>query len=262
MPLQWTASGILTPDVGASDYPREAELVLGAAINTYAQRIAELVERERTFTRDASHELRSPLTVIKVATDLLLADEGHAGSRKLARRHLERIRKATRDMEALLEAFLILARDAESGLPAEDFLVNMVLREELERAQPLLKDKPVDVRLEEHCQLLLHAPAKAVGLVLGNLVRNAFQHTASGQVTALVGPDGVRIVDTGSGMMLDPLHGPMGASERSGPARNGGVGLSVVRRLSDRFGWPVRFESMPDRGTMVSIGFPQARTQG
>lgn len=235
--------------------------MLGAAIDTYAQRIAELVERERTFTRDASHELRSPLTVIKVATEVLLADEGNGGGRKFARRHLERIRKATRDMEALLEAFLILARDAESGLPAEDFLVNMVLREELERAQPLLKGKPVEVRLEEHCQLLLHAPAKAVGLVLGNVVRNAFQHTERGHVTALVGADGVRIVDTGSGMVLDPEHGPMGGSGRSAPARNGGVGLTVVRRLSDRFGWPVRFESMPGRGTAVSIGFPQARPQ-
>lgn len=225
-------------------------------METYARRIAELVERERTFTRDASHELRSPLTVIKIATDLLLADGGCNG---FTRRNLDRIRRATRDMESLLEAFLILARDTESGVPAEDLLVNTVLREEIERAQSLLLGKPVEVKFEERCLLLLHAPAKVVGLVLGNLVRNAFLYTAAGSVTLSVEADHVRIRDTGVGMDAGAHdHSFVALCQQQG-GRGFGVGLSIVRRLTERFGWPVRMDSVPGHGTDVRVGFPQAR---
>src|ERR1700749_3496368 len=77
-----------------------------------ASRIDGYGERERNFTRDASHELRSPLTVIKMSTDML-ADE--AGLSDFGRRSLERIRRATREMEALVEAMLILARETDPG---------------------------------------------------------------------------------------------------------------------------------------------------
>src|SRR3546814_20087992 len=88
------------------------------------------------------------MTVIRMACDLLLADGSLDAN---AQRSVQRIQAASRDMLALVEAFLILAREGDTGLPDEDFVVNDIVREEVENTRPLLHDKPVrrELRKEE-----------------------------------------------------------------------------------------------------------------
>jgi signal transduction histidine kinase len=112
---------------------------LAYALHGFATRLEEFVERERAFTRDASHELRTPLTVIKGSADMLLDDDE---SPPFVRRTAERVLRAVRDMESLIESFLILARESESGLPEVEFSVNDVVYDEIERAQPLCEASP------------------------------------------------------------------------------------------------------------------------
>ncbi|UXI67549.1 sensor histidine kinase [Tahibacter amnicola] len=232
--------------------------VLSRALHRFATRIEEFVERERNFTRDASHELRSPLTVIKVAADVL-ADDPRLD--EFARRVVARIQTAGRDMEALIETFLILAREADTGLPEEDFDVNTIAREEVERARPYVEQKPVTLTLVEHGQFALHASSRVVSVMLGNLVRNACLFTDHGSVTVTVGSDYVKVEDTGGGMSQAELAQVFRPAMITGPALRGrhGVGLTIVKRLSDRFGWPITIDSELGRGTIAIIGFPQAR---
>src|SRR6185437_10229412 len=82
---------------------------LARGLHGFATRIAGYNQRERNFTRDASHELRSPLTVIKMSVDML-ADE--AGLSDFGARSVRRIHRASRELEMLVEALLVLARDA------------------------------------------------------------------------------------------------------------------------------------------------------
>ena len=117
--------------------PRDADdevRELADALARYAQRLNEFVERERNFTRDASHELRSPLTVIQMAAGMLEADGGLSDA---SRRSVARIERAARDMEELTSAFLLLARESQTGLPLEATCVNDVLTDELECARRL-----------------------------------------------------------------------------------------------------------------------------
>jgi len=114
---------------------------LAYALHGFAARLEEFVERERAFTRDASHELRTPLTVIKASADMLLDEDVDPYTQRTA----ERILRSVRDMESLIESFLILARESDSGLPEEEFSVNDVVRDEIERAQPLCEGKPVHI---------------------------------------------------------------------------------------------------------------------
>ena len=97
-----------------SDLPADAGIEVQAPVAGLARaapaRSREFVQRERDFTRDASHELRTPLTVIRVATDLMLGDPE---TTPRAQRSLTRIQRAGRDMEAVIDAFLILAREGE-----------------------------------------------------------------------------------------------------------------------------------------------------
>ncbi len=91
--------------------------VLATAMQRFTARLNDFIVRETYFTRDASHELRSPLTVISMASDLLAEDPGLSEAGKKA---LARIKRSVRDMQELIGAFLLLAREAESGLPSEE----------------------------------------------------------------------------------------------------------------------------------------------
>jgi signal transduction histidine kinase len=238
--------------------PRDADdevRELTEALLRYSQRLAHFLERERQFTRDASHELRSPLTVIRMATSLLLEDPDLTESR---RRTAQRIQRACHDMEELTNAFLLLARESETGLPTEAICVNDLIVEEVERAKLLAADKPVTAEVRGTHRLFVEAPEKVLSILLGNLLRNAFSYTDAGQVVVEIGERTVTIRDTGVGMpagKIEEMFRPFVRGE--GNRRGGhGVGLTIVRRLSDRFGWPIRIDSQPGVGTRVEITFP------
>jgi signal transduction histidine kinase len=249
------------PDLAAIDADRlPADVdgdvqVLAGALHSFASRIEEFVERERNFTRDASHELRSPLTVIKVAADVM-HDDGELSP--YAQRSLERIRRSVRDMEALIESFLILAREDYTGLPEEDFLVNEVVREEVEKAEPLLRGRPVALRVLDDDSFCLHASPKVFSVMLSNLLRNACLYTEQGTVTVRIGADTVAVEDTGCGMSAEELEHAFKPFYRAGRegSRGHGIGLTIVSRLSERFGWPVELSSEPGQGTRATIRFP------
>lgn len=244
--------------------PAEIEgetLALSEAIYGYGKRIGEFIERERVFTRDASHELRTPLTVIKMAAEVLISD-GQLDDYGL--RNANRIVASAREMESLIEAFLLMAREADNALPADQFAVNSVVREEIERAEALVGDKPVKLELIERAQFCLHAPSKVVAVLIGNLIRNAVAYTDEGHVRATVEHGLVSIEDTGVGMSAEDLKQVFQPFFRAQHGRRGGhgVGLAIVKRLSDRFGWPVEIESEPGKGTTVRVRFPQCARMG
>jgi signal transduction histidine kinase len=250
------------PDASAFDPARlgleHAEVsVLALALRNFAERIEAFSERERNFTRDASHELRTPLTVIKVAADVL-ADEENLSA--FAQRSLTRIRRSVREIEALIEAFLVLARESDTGLPEQDFLVNDVVREEVERYRDLQGLKPVELRLEEHARFALHAPSRVLAVIIGNLLRNACLYTERGSIVVGIHEDSVRVTDTGCGMDEEDLaraFQPFYKGSRTG-GQGHGIGLAIVRRIADRFDWPVELHSQPGKGTVATLRFPRA----
>lgn len=244
----------LEPRNLSSDPDGDVE-TLARALHGFASRIEEFVERERNFTRDASHELRSPLTVIKLAADVIVEEDVSP----FAQRALQRIRRSVRDMQAMLEAFLILARESDTGLPQEEFVVNDAVREEVERARPLLEGKPVTLELDERARFALRAPPRVFAAMVGNLIRNACLYTEAGGVRVNVDEDSVSIADSGIGMSADEIaqtRQPYFRAGRSASAGHG-VGLSIVRRLSERFGWPVDLRSEVGTGTTATVRFPQ-----
>ena len=241
---------------GADEEVRE----LTDALLRYSKRLAHFLERERQFTRDASHELRSPLTVIRMAVSILLEDPDLSESK---RRTAQRIQRACHDMEELTNAFLLLARESETGLPVEAVCLNDLIAEEVDRAKHLAADKPVTAEVRGAHRVFVEAPEKVLSILLGNLLRNAFSYTDAGEVVVEIIEDKVRIRDTGVGMAAEKIEEMFRPFVRGEGNRRGGhgVGLTIVRRLSDRFGWPVRIESQPGVGTTVEISFPGARSE-
>jgi len=230
---------------------------LAKSFSTYSLRIRRFVERERAFTRDASHEFRTPLTVIKMASDILLSEQDLDDYSK---KYVSRIKGSAQDMEELIDAFLILARETDKEFEDESIIIADIVEEELTSAKIYLDQKPIDLEIDEQYPLVLSTARKVVSIVLGNLIRNAVLYTNEGTVTVTVKEKSVLITDTGIGMSKDQIKRifqPYYRAHQQGKTqRKGyGVGLTVVERLASRFNWHVNVESEEGIGTTVELVF-------
>ena len=252
-----------TPDLAAfatteAASGTDAEIeTLSHALSHLLGRVDQLLERERNFTREASHELRSPLTVILMASDNLLGRPLDDGARGM----VEKIRGAAQDMVELIEALLLLAREHEGALATEAVSVNQVLRQELARCRMIYGAKQLEFRFEAEIELEVDTAPRLLAIVLGNLLRNACAYTDAGEI--IIGIDSCRVTirDSGIGMTEEHLGRVFTPYFRVSHARGSGhgIGLTLVKRISDRFGWGVDIASEPERGTQVEVRLPAAR---
>lgn len=215
---------------------------LASSLYALANRIAGYNQRERNFTRDASHELRSPLTVIKMSADML-ADDPSLG--EFGQRSVQRIKRSTREMEALVEALLILARESDNGLTEEDFVVNDVIRHELPDVLEMLEGRPITLELEEPARFALHGSPRVFAVLCWQLIRNACQQCEGGTVVITVMPGVVTVTHRG-----EP---PMPAS-----ANRHGFELAIAQRISERFQWPLELQTREGRRHVARIRFPES----
>lgn len=250
-----------SPDGGEPLAAGQADDEVGALARTldaYEARIGELLGRERRFTDQASHELRTPITVIAGATELLLTDSSLG---KDARRRAERIRRATLEMAELVETFLLLARDpgavAASADPPPG--IAAVARQAMDSQRVWLEDKPVKLRLEVEQDAPCPGPDRLLAIIIANLVRNACQHTTQGDIRVRVRADGVDVADTGPGLFREaPEHTFALLARGGGAARVGGLGLPLVRALCERQGWSVTLGNREGGGTVAALRFEGA----
>jgi signal transduction histidine kinase len=131
----------------------------------------------------------------------------------------------------------------------------------MERSEPMLEGKPVRMQLSQHGACMIHAPPKVVGVIVGNLIRNACAYTDAGQIDIQLRCGEVVIADSGHGIEAEELSRIFQPFYRASGAAPGGhgVGLNIVRRLCDRFGWEVKLESELGKGTTATVSFPDAR---
>jgi len=234
---------------------------LVTSFSSYSRRIQRFVERERAFTRDASHEFRTPLTVIKMASDLLLAEQDLD---EYSKKYVSRIKGSARDMEELIDAFLILARETDKEFEDEQTIIANIVEREIRSADIYLDDKPLTIEIDEQYPLEIFTARKVVAIVLGNLIRNAVLYTNEGSITITIKEHSVVIEDTGIGMsgeQIKKIFQPYYRAEQSGKTdRKGyGVGLTIVKRLSNRFNWIVEVESETDVGTRIEVFFDETQ---
>jgi len=243
-----------------SDVPGDVDWEVDKLVTSfasYSKRIRLFVERERAFTRDASHEFRTPLTVIKMASDLLLAEDD---LNDYSRKYGNRIKGAAHDMEELIDAFLILARETDKEFEDEHVDVKEMIENEVQAASIYKDDKDIEIEVVESFPLELFTARKVLSIVLGNLIRNAVLYTNEGKVTITVERDSVVIKDTGIGMceeQLKRIFQPyFRADHEQKTDRKGyGVGLTIVKRLSNRFDWTVEVQSEVNVGTLFRVIF-------
>ena len=253
--IDFSAKEISPIDLEEMPFKTDDEIqLLANSIVHLGERLDSFIERERNFTRDASHELRSPLTVIRIASDMLLSEQGLTPTTE---KSVLKIKRAADDMEDLTEAFLLLARESDNALSADEVCINEIIDEEVDRAQAFNRTKKIPINVSSTGRLLIPAADKVVSVLLGNLIRNAILYTEHGHIDITVTHSSVIIKDSGIGMPEDQVEQIFSPFYRGNntAAVGHGVGLTIVKRLSDRFGWPLKIDSAPEKGTRIEIQF-------
>ncbi|MCP4756419.1 MAG: HAMP domain-containing histidine kinase [Proteobacteria bacterium] len=241
---------------GFSRLFRNDELgALARALERSLQRIKSFMTREQQFTRDASHELRTPVTVIKGALELLQMTPAY--QEETVGRLVKRIERSAQDMESTIESLLWLAREETADAMKHPCQVLPVVESAMEQHRHLLAGKPVDMKLVAESESVIPAPAGVLGIAVSNLVRNACQFTTQGEITIRLKEDRVEISDTGIGIAEEDLDKVTEPNMRGRNSSGFGFGLDMVKRLCDRFGWRLEIESGTDRGTVARLIFSQ-----
>jgi signal transduction histidine kinase len=240
------------PEALAAHFPDDEVGQLAAALDDYAARLTEVVQRDREFNADVSHELRTPLAVIRGATELLLS-RPELDMRTQTR--LRRIQRAEQQCTDLISALLLLSRN-ERGHGICD--VAKVVEQLLDMHRAQLGGKPLELRVEGEGGLVVDAPEAAVAVALGNLIGNAVKYTQQGEVVVRLHADSVEVVDSGPGLSAEEAARLFERGYRGTHAEHSqgaGIGLSIVRRLCALYGWDVRVVPGAERGVVATLTF-------
>jgi len=213
------------------------------------------VVRDREFNADVSHELRTPLAVIRGATELLLAQEGLPDK---ARERVRRIDRAVWQSTELTQALLLLSR-SERAAPTdgETSDVALVVEQVIETHRPQIGNKPVEVQVHRDAPATVAAPSSVLAVALGNLIGNAFKYTPSGRVDVRIQAHRVVVADTGTGFA--PGEAPKlferGVRGEKTSGNGAGLGLAIVRRLCELYGWQVSLAPREGGGAIATLEF-------
>jgi signal transduction histidine kinase len=237
-------------------FPDDEVGQLAAALDAYAARLHELVERDQAFNADVSHELRTPLAVISGATELMLTQPDLS---ERNRERLLRIARAARQSTDITTALLHLVRavrDRSGDLSGQD--VGRIAEQVVANYRPLVGERQLTIALDVREQLSVIAPEAVIAVVLGNLVGNAVRYTTEGEVRVEVGLGQVQILDTGPGIAEEELPHVFDRHFRgrqTAGTKGSGLGLSIVKRLCDLYGWRLQFQNRSSGGLAVTVAF-------
>lgn len=246
------SGAISPPEALAPHFPEDEVGELAKALDDYAARLTEVVQRDREFNADVSHELRTPLAVIRGAVELLLA---RPDLDERTRTRLSRIQRAEQQCTDLISALLLLSRNERAVGQCD---VVKVAQQQLDSHRAQLAGKPVALRLEGAASLPLDVPESVLAVALGNLIGNAVKYTPSGEVVVRVLADAVAVIDTGPGLSEEDAAKLFTRGYRgthAGHSQGGGIGLSIVRRLCELYGWRVQVRPGAERGVVATLTF-------
>ena len=245
------------PERGAPDV---RDLV--RSFNAMAERLETDESRRRNLLADVTHELRTPLSVIRARVEGL-----RDGVYTSDDEHLALIEEETRVMARLLDDLQLLS-NAEAG----------ALRLHRERTAPV---DLVDVAIGAHRDdatangvsltgdtapslPMLDVDPLRIGEVLTNLLTNAIRHTpAGGAVTVRASPDGdgvaFEVIDTGTGIAPEELERVFDRFAKAPDSRGSGLGLAIARSLVLAHGGEISASSPPGGGTTIRFVLPPAQ---
>lgn len=236
-----------------TDYRKSELNTIAREVNAHLERVARAIERERSLLDQASHEFRTPLAVISGAADVLHKQQ----LPERAQRPLHRIDEAVGNLKQIMEALLYLSREPTPAEREEITVLHGLLPDLVQDHLYLVSAKPVQFHIDALEPLILHASESMVRIAVGNLLRNAADHTYAGDIRVSLIKHTLCIRDSGEGFDTALAAERYTASLKHSVKQGGGsgLGLFLTQRICERFGWRLHLESTIAEGTLAMIDF-------
>lgn len=227
-PIELPDDGVMTQELVA----------LVDTLNLYQARVEEAMKRERSFNRYVSHELRSPLMVMKGAIQLL----SHGNEPAFIEKQQQRLLKATQEMQEFIETLLELTK-TESLQHVERAIEESEIKGIIENQRFLIASKPIEWRVNYVSAPHLNIPEAVFHILLANLIKNAFAYTDEGLVEVVVTSHELTVSDTGSGLSDKPSD------------EGYGLGLLLVKDICHRYQFEFEIGNKDEGGCIARIRF-------
>jgi signal transduction histidine kinase len=245
---------------------------LGDAVNRMFERLEASFAALRRFTADASHELKTPLMVLRAGVERALTSSATPPESLLA---LDESLLEVNRMAELVDSLLTLARADEGRLPlaVETCDLRDLVSEAAETANILAEPAGLAVTTSiPDTAVLLDVDRNRIRQMLLNLVTNAVKYTKpGGRVTLGLSDQGDRVIltvgDSGIGIAAGDLPHIFDRFWRADPARTRegdrpgvGLGLAITKWIAEAHGGTITVQSRPGRGTIFTVTLPRSAT--
>lgn len=247
-------------------YSENDELArLAKTFNGMLDRLEDSFNRQNMFVSDASHELRTPISVIKGYTDML--DRWGKDDKAVLQESIDAIKKETSEMEDLIERLLILAKgDNKSiNLNKEEFYLKDIIKDFLNEAKLVYKDRNFKITTSDKTKMI--ADKKLIKELIRIFIDNAVKYTNSnGNIEISSWDEGskiyLRIKDDGIGIPKEEIVHIFDRFYRVDKARakdtgGAGLGLAIAKLIIEEHNGYVNVNSEVNKGSDFLIAFPQ-----
>jgi two-component system sensor histidine kinase CpxA len=258
------ARGDLSAHIGDLPFGRSAEiLALASEFDQMTARLRDLVEGQRRLIRDVSHEMRSPLSRLRIALELARAQTGTDATQ------LDRIeREAERLEEMIAQAIQLTRMETTAPSKVEDIALDQVIRDIADDAAFEAQARPCALHIAQSEPLSVRAEADLVASAIENVVRNAVKYTGADTTVSIRldrvdGQARVRVRDCGPGVAAGDctrIFEPYFRTDVARQRRSGGsgLGLAIAKRAVERQGGRIRASNVDGGGLEVEILLPVA----
>ncbi len=247
---------------------------LAETLNQMMTRLERSFAALRRFTADASHELKTPLTVLRAGVERVITTP-HLPQETLAT--LEETLQEIKRMTELVDALLTLARADEGIAPLHREPVDLraIVEEARETGELLAEEAGVTMAVTTPPEpVIVPVDASRIRQLLLNLMTNAVKYTPSGGSVRLElgqtdGRVTLTVADTGIGIaagdlphIFDRFWRVDSARTRTGERPGAGLGLAICKWIAEAHGGQIAVVSRPGRGTTFTVVLPRSVTPG
>ncbi|MGH7700990.1 MAG: sensor histidine kinase, partial [Gemmatimonadales bacterium] len=243
---------------------------LAATLNEMMGRLERSFTALRRFTAEASHELKTPLTVLKAGVERAITDPRVAPeTMPLLEDTLAEIRRMTELVDALLT--LARADEGRAELHREPVDLRAIVDEARETGELLAERSGVAMEVDTPPEpVVLEVDRSRMRQLILNLVENAVKYTPpGGRVRVELARDDGRVqlsvADTGIGIapgdlphIFDRFWRADAARTRTGERSGAGLGLAICKWIAEAHGGAIDVQSRPGRGTTFTVSLPHA----
>ena len=241
---------------------------LARTINRMLDRLQYSFERQRNFLFDTSHELKTPLTTIRLAVEELCANDPE-NSPPFARDNLLRLNAQVLRMERLVKDLLSLSSmETTTSIDPKPVSLNELLSSLAQEYGFLAEARGIEMDIRLPAKLVVQGDRDKLRRAFSNILDNAVKYNADGgriELTGCEDADGISVTvgNTGPGVAeseIPKVFDQFYRVEKSRAVEHGGsgLGLAMVKRIVDLHGGETRFESTPGEWTQVTVTLPGA----